>query len=547
MTEGKLKGIRRINSSGSGQVRLEEMMPKQLIIIDYDEVKRNAENDFIEGRYDDALEKYSQIISQYDPELVIVKFFNYGLEKHLPKYLMKVFWSGQATVHITQLLISILSKYKLNDSVHNFVTIVNNAQKVNSGQISEAEDPKWSKYKVLYPTLNIDTIIDMLNQCGYQNEASRIRISNRISDYDIQALIFEQKNYLEAATKIHNSSQDPNGKHLLLKFGPTLLSLDSASGRLISQAASIYYRKEAQNDGTEFVKLLWGYPAYLTSFLKDAIAEKPTPLLVTLYLELILPSKTKTMFNSDNISNETAFIAIIKNKDIQFNENQILSICAENKYVLGVVWILTRKQLFHDAITYALNNNLDDKKLIDYCLEVEASIHPKDWSNLFAIYTGEQKWAKLQGFDNFVHFIQKAVINTLKVRNIDFVFSTLLKNPLVTFKFIDNNIKKALANLYNENKRVVHDQKAIQDQINSIKTSEEVQYPLICSICQRKITYPCAIFKCGHIVHQSCSGTDKNCCPICKHIDPAVNVKERFNNDQESDHASRIIISTVFQ
>lgn len=540
MTRSKSGGLEK---QKSGDIPSE---PK--VRLSFTELKTLAEGEFNNQNYEASINWFCKLIKYQDPELIVLKFIKLGLEKYLPTYLMKCHWKGKATVHLTQLLISILAKYKEDEKISNFVTIVNTAQKVNNGTINEADDPKWNIYKKLYPTLSIDTIIDMLNQCGYQSEASKIRANIVISDYEIQSLISEKKLYLEAATRIHNANNDLNGKSLLMKYGPTLINADSASGHIISQTASIFYRRDQKSDGLEYVKLLWGRPQYLMQFLKDIIADRPTPQLVTLYLELIIPAQhNKSVFGVDNIGNEMSALNIIKNPDMQFNEEQILSVCAEYRFTMGVLYLLSRKRQFHDAVQFALHNRIDDRKFIDWCLLDSTTISAQDWNELFTLYISEQKYHSLKDFDTYIPFIQKAMRFTLRTRNVDYVFMILSQNSYLPIEILDKVTASMLSTLYKSNKKLDVDKNTLKQQLEHIKIPNVVSFQPICAVCKKAISYPCALFRCGHAIHQTCFKFDQTTCPVCTKIENPVDISNTFDLLSENDHAARIISTTTFK
>ena len=445
---------------------LQKQKPVQTqVVINQKSVKEQideAEKLFSEKKYQNSIRIFDDLIGFYDSEIVVSKFFMPETELLLQKYLVNVHKKGFSKSNLTSLLFSLFIKHESFNEMNKFISCIEQAQLANKQvATSGAKDENLVQEKdtSILNGFDADAAISVLIKNGFSEAANRIATSTVVSEYMIEKMI-KDGNFVEAATKIFDFANEKTCKNILFKYGPCLLRNDESAAHIVSLTASMIFKKTPNDNEEDYIKLFWGFPNHMVSFIKDAVVDSPAPKLVTIYIELLIPYKGKKdpFFGNRSVADEKKALELIRNTNLTFQENHILNVCTERKFIPGFLAMMSRLNRSDEALQYVINSNLIKSstclEVIDWAMnENSDDLSSEMWSNLLSLFVEESKWEQIKETDAVLPFMKKAVRKSLDCRTTSWVSNTLAKNGSLPTEIIKESTLSAIQSLTEESRR----------------------------------------------------------------------------------------------
>jgi len=471
---------------------------------------------------------YISLIGVYDPYIVVSKFFKPDLENFLEDFLIELHKRGYGTTKLTRLLFYMLIQPQSIEKLKRFVGLIETAQRMKRGSPQQPKKQPEFNYQRFLRHFDVDVAIDVLAKNGFEDEAKRITNAVGVSIHMISSMIFQQKNYIEAATHMFDHYDEPIGYSMLMKFGPIILKNDSDASKIIEQTAAMMWRVSKSDNEQDFIKLFWGYPQHMARFLKNVISEKPTNKFVTLYLELLIPRPNAgpdSFFGNNNISNPDLAVSIIIDKKLSYDCEHIISVCTECSFIKGLIHVLSKIGRNHDALEFLLRNPLKLNDVIDWYMNEDCKLNGHDSGVVFIHSINEiSQSANFKLPINTVPFFQKLITNMLDIRSIGWILTELQKVPALPVLVLQKaSIIEELKKIEDLSQPVCRDFCELEKELirikkeeNLLKTSESSFRPTKCAKCNEILYVPYKCFFCQHIFHIQCLPIDdQDRCPIC--------------------------------
>ncbi|OHT10859.1 hypothetical protein TRFO_19754 [Tritrichomonas foetus] len=514
----------------------------------------------------DAINIYIDTIGVIEPSNVLCRFFSPHLTKYLTQYLVELHVRGYAKEADTRLLFNLFHHREERTTLVDFINQLQTAkeevdaihlkgphQTSTFGNIFKKDDYKAkfdtaSKQRFIQnfkPVAAVETLVDndmnepalKISQIfGVSKQIIDLMINN---DYSSESE--KISNYRKAANMIYSKIDDPEGRSLLLEFGPKLLRGDDETAKLVENIAFQLWNETDEHDDAAFLKLFWGCPKHCKDFLETAFQNKPTPLFVNAYIELLIPNNYffKDQFDKSEkrslqyIEHEVSADPIralncIDDPSIPIDDvNQLLFICTELEFADGVIALLRRKNRVSDITSIFIANNMTNQ-LVEW-VRSKPELDSEDWVSIlryFAAVPGEneefdQKRLDMVKDNEFMKFL---VSKAQKARPLFSLIKELSNNPNIQFDVIMGDLNSELSMMISQldaeemkHKELSERLKALDDEIEKLEEKDYEFKPMYCDRCSSKLTVPYVGFFCGHNLHQTCCETQGHelYCPIC--------------------------------
>lgn len=536
---------------------------------------------FEKKNHQKSISLYILTIGVIEPSNVLCRFFSPYLTRYLTQYLVELHKKGYEKEADTKLLFNLFHHQEERSALDDFVNFLEKTkaeveQKAKGLQQSITSRFKKDSIKNIYdmkaksrfienfiPIAAVETLVDN-DMNDYALRISQIfGVSKQIIDLMINTEYSDNsakiQNYRKAANMVHEKIQavDPEGRSLLLEFGPKLLRGDEESASMVESSAFLLWSSEDEHDDVSFLRLFWGSCKHCKNFLEKAIQNKPTPLFVNAYIELLIPNNHFFDDNFKNVKDRLQFIdqpinadpgkalSVICDTTIPIDDiNPLLFICSELNFEEGIVELLRRKNRFSDIIAYYIANK-KTKQLIDW---VESRDRPEvdgeDWVGILRYFAADPKTygqedelrlSKSQEND----FMELLVTKSQKARHLFSLIKELSKNEKIQFEVIMKDLNSELSSIIKQldaeearHAQLMEELQNLDDEIDKLEEKDYEFKPMYCDVCSSKITVPYVGFFCGHNIHLNCcrnggqsDGNEENnsilnnneelVCPIC--------------------------------
>ena len=588
--------IKRCQSCGLNSQGISELIKKDVNL---------ANRYFEEKKYDEAMTIYLTTIGAIEPSIVLCKFFAPHLTFFLTTYLIELHKKGFSTEQHTKLLFNLFHQRDIQPRLDDFIKLVNDSKlQFEQKQIPKRENSSFSlsflrkekeeNIKIedltifyLHFQKTVGAAIEVLIQNDMQDHAFKLSSIMPISSQLLSLLIYNQKKYHEASLMIMEQCNHPTGRQLLMEHGPAILNLkindcpDEESKKklpeaisLIAQAAAALWKNDNEGNDKEFIKLFWGHPKSLYNFLKIVCSEYHTILFGTTLINLLIPrndlsieEQKKIFFGHPDIASYDEALKYITDNSLRYDENQIIFICTECKFIKGVISVLEKLEKYQNIANFYISqceeilkinkNKLKEslQPLIEWCL-TKPPLSPNDWYYIF------QFFVKIYSNDlNIsIDFFQNLITHIKDIRPFTSIIEELSSNELIPIEIIQKDINKELEILLfnyeselNENQLLEKELIKIESEIQNLEEGDIEFKPMTCDYCDEKLEIPYFGFFCHHNIHEHCCKYHSNGipkCPLCEttNIKKFIlenNLKEKINIENQNIDLFESVISLI--
>lgn len=366
--------------------------------------------------------------------------------------------------------------------------------------------------------------IDALIENEMEKEALEIAWILDSTQHIVSLLITYKKDYVEAANQIKLHENDGIGRRMLMKFGPTLMSADEKTCEMLTSVANDIWCSPNPGPDKEYLQLFQNQPEYCFRFLKSIIDKKPTPLLATTLIAMVIPRKgdrRSDFFGLPKIANEQLARDYIQNTRLPYDPDHLLRVCAEANFISGMILLLERQGRLHDIIALLISHN-ESKLLRDWCLK-SPQIPNEDWVEIFKYFSRSEGWSSQSQNTEDLAFMQLVIRNASKTMPLAALVKSLSSNP-IPLDLVRNDLVVEYTSIQDElrkqkelNEKLCNELLDIDKNIANLEENEIAFTPSGCSKCRQKLEKHFIAFMCGHIFHTQCAGCEDNhyFCPIC--------------------------------
>ena len=512
-----------------------------------------------------AINIYISLIGVVEPSYVLCRFFSPYLTKYLTQYLVELHFRGYAKETDTKLLFNLFhhadERKTLNDFIQRLKEIKgeqNNTEQKESQFASPLtsffrKDNYRAKFDMeakqrFRKNFKHEAAVETLTENDMNDKALEISQLFKDPKNTIELMIYKDftseeekiESYKKATELIANAKQ---GAALLFQFGPKLLRGDEETASLVEQFAYQVWEKGDEFPDYLFLKLFWGCPKHLKSFLDKAIQNKSTQLFINVYIELLIPDNyfLKDHFEHEKIrylpyqksefyGDKNKILKLIDDDLIPFEDiSQLLFLCTELDFPDGIIALLKRKNRDADITSIFIARNMTEQLVNWVNQKPEPSISSEEWANILRYFSEvpdktndiDQKRIEMS---KDVDFMKKLVAKSKNAIPLFSLIKQLSKNPNIKFDVIMSELNSELSNYISELEKEETDHKRLLDRLNQlddeIEKLEEKDYefrPLYCDYCHKKLDIPYVGFFCGHNLHQHCCEKHAGdfVCPIC--------------------------------
>jgi len=558
--------INACNRTGVSSHKIQEMVRKEV---------QKANNALEMKKYDEAMKIFLSTVGSIEPSMVLCRFFAPHLTHYLTTFLIELHKRGYATEQHTRLLFGIFRQEDVKPRLLEFIQMIklakaeedkkvqDLARKEKENNFSKLFSLRSEKQKEIVEDLskfyeqfkkNAGSAIEVLVQNDMENEAFTISSLLPASSMLVKLMIQSQGDYKGAAEMIMKQCNELGGRHMLLEHGASLLDPKAGAdiNQMIEQAAALTWRNDNECIDFQFLKMFWGYPKSLLAFLKNVCQDRHTPLLATSFIDLQIPrnhlppsERTKLFFGHPDVASSEKALQCIKDKNIKYDENQILFICKETGFVEGVIAVFDRQGKYQEIALYLISHCKEASKisheefskavdkLVKWCMN-KVELSSDDWYSVFS-FCRDNYSPKL---NIPIEFLQTLVLKVKEKRPITTIIEELSRNNSIPVDVIKEVLNKEIRNLVSslstqqaQYEQRLSELKSLETQIYELETVDIEIKPMKCDICGTKLEEPFICFFCGHKVHSRCAQYEMGNNPKCpKCYNKSVQVEEKAKN-----------------
>ncbi|OHT11984.1 hypothetical protein TRFO_18367 [Tritrichomonas foetus] len=544
----------------------------------------------------DSIKIYITTIGVIEPSTILCRFFSPHLTRYLTQYLVELHVRGYAKEADTRLLFNLFHHKEEQSTLNKFIAYLEKSKEEviefkKKGPSAQGftsrfkKDTIRAKFEVaakvrfitnFKPLAAVETLVDN-DMNDHALKISKIfGVSKQIIDIMINTeykTISEKiENYMKAADMIHQKIDDPEGRALLLEFGPKLLRGDNETAKIVEHIAFQLWLDPDEHDDGAYLKLFWGCPKHCRNFLEAAIQNKPTTLFVNAYIELLIPNnyffkdqfgkgekRSLRYIEHDNATDPNRALQFINDQSMPINEiNQLLFICSELNFADGIIALLRRKNRVSD-ITAIYIANIMTRALVEW-VKSKPELDGEDWVSILRYFAAVPKEGEM--FDQLRldmlqdnKFLKFLLNKAQKARPLFSLIKELSANKNIQFDVIMNELNTEMNTIIsqldveeNKHRDLVDELKSLEEDIEKLEENDYEFKPMYCEKCNSKLTVPYVGFFCGHNLHLTCCNGegDDISCPICegKNTAAATN-KERMPELKLDNMVTDLLDTTV--
>ena len=505
---------------------------------------------FNKKEYEQSIKYYILTIGFVDPSIVLWHFIVPHLSIHLTNYLIELHKSGYANSSHTGLLFLLFRNSDARNKLQEFISLLKDATtkyKIEQRRNSEKKLPP-PEPEPLIKCFDAGAAIDALIENEMEKEALEIAWTLDSTQHIVSLLITYKKDYVEAANQIKKNQYEGIGRRLLMQYGPILMEEDENTRGIITKVARDIWCSQNPGQDKDFLQLFQNQPDCCFQFLKSIINNKPTPLLATTLIAMVIPRKSESksdFFGLPRIASEQLARDYIQNPRLQYDYDHLLRVCAEAKFISGMILLLERQGRLHDITSLLISHN-ESKMLREWCNK-SPQIPDEDWVEIFRYFSRAEGWKTLPNNAEGLNFMKLVIKNASKTMPLAALVKSLSSNPipldlvrneLVTeYKTIQDQLEKQKK----LNEQLTLELKKIDDEIADLEENEKSFTPSGCAKCRQKLEKHFIAFMCGHIYHTHCAGISEDghyYCPQCGDC-----TSPELDTDEFADNQTRIDLS----
>ncbi|KAH0791066.1 vacuolar protein sorting-associated protein 11 [Histomonas meleagridis] len=516
-----------------------------------------------------SIDIFITTIGVVEPSIVLSRFFAPHLTRYLTQYLVELHKRGYANEQHTKLLFNMFYHDEGRETLREFIDYLKKAKKAeetrNDSKIrnflkSKEKKEKQEQYTRFFKNFNVDAAVDTLINNDMEEYAFEISNIMEVSKYIISLLINSQKDYFQAAAIIYEKATQASGKSLLIDFGPTLLSQGGEISAMISKAAHALWIQENERDDSGFIKIFWGFPESLKEFIKRAIADKPTPLFVYTYFDLLIPKKNNTpTMGGYPTSNPQHVIECIEDSSFPIydvNIDPLLFLFRENDFNPGTISLLRRSKRYSDIAQLYMSRNMT-QELVSFISRSDVTFDDETQFSIFRYFANSDD----NVYTKDVDFMKNLLDTALKTRPLYSLIEELCRNSNTTFDVIKGHLNTELHDITQqysseeeEHKTLLAELNDLEEEITRLEEADIQIRPVYCDQCGKSLSPPYIGFFCGHSFHPDCCWENhrgEKMCPICAGDENENEQNESNNNINDNnvniavENCNEILESTV--